>query len=357
VRNIQKKYDEAVDIGIQVAGSLGVKLPRHPRLIHVLLWVTPSLLDRVWRKPLALTNLDEARNPRARAAISILASVINSAYFAEPNLLPIISLCCSRLTIRYGATPQSAYGFAVWGLVLCGVFGQIDAGYNFGMLALNLGQRYRGVEEARAKFVVDSFIRHWMEPLPDVADHLDEDWNQNRDRGDAETATYSAGTLLCAHFLSGQTLDTEIRYSRQIDYLFSDAVQHVKDCFLAWAQLGVALTVSPLPERLMGNLYTPADSMPLVASTTDPVQIAVSSIATGIYEHLAGRFDSAEMYFATAARLESSLVSQMLIPGLVFFRGLNAYRLAELGRVGMKALRVARNQRSRLRRWAASRRR
>ena len=45
------------------------------------------------------------------------------------------------LSAQYGNTPLSAQAYATYGIILCGAVGDIDTGYQFGTLALNLVER------------------------------------------------------------------------------------------------------------------------------------------------------------------------------------------------------------------------
>ena len=142
----------------------------------------------------------------------LLLSNVAPGLLRRTQLLPLIGMTGSRLSLRHGITSQWPYSFAVWALVLCGALGRIENGYRFGTLALAVGRRYGGVEEARARFVVDAFVRHWKEPLPEVAALLHADWSHNRDSGDGENASYCAGVLNYTHFLAGGSLDLQERY-------------------------------------------------------------------------------------------------------------------------------------------------
>jgi len=352
IRHTQNRYAEAIDVGVQVAAALGVALPRKPKLPHVLGGVLHALWAQRGRDRMSFSALGAADDADMRAAVSLLCSVASAAYFSEPDLLPLIGIACTRLSIRNGMTPQSPYGFAVWALVLCGVLGRIDTGYRFGKLALEVGRRYGGTDEARARFVVDTFIKHWKEPLPEIANLLHDDWARNRDAGDAESATYCAGVALYTHFLAGGSLDAEERYAEAIRYLVGSELSHVKDCFLAWVELYGALRRPELPAELDAATFSYPLLLPQFERTGNRVQIAISSIAAGLLDHFAGRLERAEQRFALASKWERNIVAQVLVPGLAFFRALNAYRLAAASPDAPKLRRVARAQHARLRRWA-----
>ncbi len=212
LRTVQRRYSEGLDIGVEVANSLGVTLPRRPRLAHVLWGALRTLRAQRGRDPLEFENLPAATDPEIQATMLLLFNVAPVAYFGEPNLLPLIGMTGTRLSLKHGITSQSPYSFAVWALVLCGALGRIENGYRFGALALAVGRRYGGAEEARARFVMDTFVRHWKEPLPEVARLLYADFCYNRDCGDEEYASYSAGVLNYTYFLAGGSLDLHERY-------------------------------------------------------------------------------------------------------------------------------------------------
>ena len=352
----QNRFAEAVDIGTNVAARLGVRLPRRPKLPQVLWGAIQALVVQQGRNPLELVQIGEASGEQIRSAVSLLTSIASSAYFAEPNLLPLIATTCTCLSIRHGITPHSPYGFAVWALVLCGSLGRIESGYHYGLLALEIGRRYGGAEEARARFVVNCFVRHWKEPLPDVAQLLHADWARNRENGDTENATYSAGSAIYTHFFAGGSLDALERYSEPIRYIISSEQTQVKDCFMAWVELFAALRNSELPGELDGDWFSYPSRLPELEAAHNVVQVAMSSIPAGLLDFFASRYERAERRFALAAHWEDHIVAQVLVPGLAFFRALNAYRRLAAGLAGSNrhsALRMARRQRARLARWAA----
>ena len=352
VRNTQARYTEAVDIAVDAARSLGIKLPRKPTLVHVLVGAGLALWVQGRKKPLDFENHPETADPNLRAAVSLMSQAASSAYFAEPNLLPLIATTCTRLSLKHGVAPSSPYGIAVWGLVLCGVLGRIDTGYEFGELARSIGRRYGGVEEARARFVVNCFIKHWKDPLLDTAALLYKDWGSNRVAGDEESATYCAGVALYTHFLSGVSVDADLRYEGLMGYLESSDKIHVKDCFLAWGQLFETLRSEEISDDLIGSRFNLTEKLPHFEQTKNGVQIATSLMAAAILDYFAGRYERAEARFATAMEWEENLVGQVLVPGLAFFRALNAYRLLAQKPGQRKLLRMARKQTRRLRRWA-----
>ncbi|MCT4370092.1 AAA family ATPase [Yangia mangrovi] len=350
--SMENEMDQAADLCISTAAALGVTLPRHPGLGRVLIEVLRTLVPQGRRDPRSFAALPEAEDPRVRAAVRLMSQSSTVAYFSEPNLLPLLCISGTRLSLKHGLNPHAPYSFAVLALVLCGALGMLDRGYKYGLLALEVGARYGGTAQSKTKFVFDTFVRHWKEPLGDVVTQLYDSWVQNQNAGDQEDATYCAGVMLYTDFLLGRSVDTPGRHPEVVDFLRRTNMPHVRDCFLAWAELLALLSQPEFPEELTGPEFDYPSQVREFLRAGNGVQVAISSIAAGVLDFLAGRFDRAEERLALAAKYESNIVAQVLVPGLAFLRALNAWRLAEADTSQARRMhRIARAQTRRLAYW------
>jgi len=131
--------------------------------------VLDSLPNRIQNKIEELEYLPEMKNPDKLAAMRILLRISSAVYFTDPKLAPLISLKGVNLSIKHGNAPASAYSYAGYGLTLCGGVGDINSGYQFGNLALNLLDRFDAQEfKARTSFLVHSFVKHWKEHVGEL---------------------------------------------------------------------------------------------------------------------------------------------------------------------------------------------
>ena len=343
----QNEFDAAVSIAVSVAKTLGVSLPLRPSKLQVLGTALRALIEQGNTDPRKLADLPEASDPKIREAIELIAAACPVAYFSDPNLLPLLGITGTRLSIKHGIAPGSPYCFAVQALIYCGPLNMIERGYKFGELALAAGKRYGGRDEARAQFVFNTFVRHWKHPLSEVAPALYGSWAYNRDAGDHENATYCAGTAVNADLLSGRSVDIDLRHPELADYLRNSDMLHVKASFMSSLELLRALRAPELSDDLHGELHDYATE----SQTFDGkgVLIAQCAISAGILDFFAGRYKRAEVRLALAEKYEENIVAQPLVPGLAFFRALNAYRLAHGG--AKSKLRHARRCHRRLRNW------
>ncbi|TRW98420.1 hypothetical protein FNJ84_06500 [Paracoccus sp. M683] len=350
---------QAADLCIDVAAELGVRLPRHPGKMRVLTEVARAVMPQARLDLGRYADLPAAIDPRIHVAVQLMAQSAPAAYFAEPNLFPVLAASATRLSLKHGLNPYPPYSFATLALALCGGLRLIEQGYRFGELAITTAERYGGTHQSKAKFAVDTFVRHWKEPLDQVIDHLLDSWLRNREAGDQEDATYCAGVVLYADFLSGRHVDTTGRHPELIDYLRRTEMPHVKDCFLAWGQMLHLMGKPELPPELSGDDFDYPSKIAAFRQIENCVQIAISSIAAGVLDHLAGRYQRAEDRFALAAENEIHIIAQVLVlvlvPGLAFFQALNAYWLAEQDPAqAARMRRIALRQTLRLKFWKRS---
>ncbi|MDY7014115.1 MAG: serine/threonine-protein kinase PknK, partial [Cyanobacteriota bacterium] len=156
---------KSIQIGLRFLKRLGIELNENPSPsdIQSILARTAELLGE--RDIKTLIDLPLMTAPDKLGAIQTLAYISTSCYMAAPALFLPVMLSKVNLSIEYGNAEWSPIGYLGYGLILCGAFLEIDSGYEFGRLALNLSQKLgsRKVETMVAS-VVASNILHWKEP-------------------------------------------------------------------------------------------------------------------------------------------------------------------------------------------------
>jgi predicted ATPase/class 3 adenylate cyclase/tRNA A-37 threonylcarbamoyl transferase component Bud32 len=188
----QNRMLEAIDIALQVLKQLGISLPRKPKKWQIILALLQTKLTLGRKRIDALKELPEMTQPDKLAAMRILASVNSATYIAAPELFPLLVLKQVNLSIKHGNTVFSTYTYAVYGLILCGVLGDIDNGYQFGNLSITLLEKFNVKElKARTIFVVSLFIKHWKEHLRETLKPLLEAYQNGLLTGDLEYAAYA----------------------------------------------------------------------------------------------------------------------------------------------------------------------
>lgn len=243
---------KAVEISIEVLKKLGVKFPKNPRTHHVLLRLIKTKMLLMGKTNERLINLPSTNDAKMVAACNILSAAIAPAYFATPLLFPLFTLALFNLSIRHGYTKGTPASYASYGIILCGILGDIKNGYLFGQLAQQLVDHYHAVElESKISLMVNGFVLHWKDPFrntlaPLLAAHL-----RGVETGDLEYSTYSAYFYMVCSFCAGVEL-TKISDDMRRFHEFAQSHHTHKPVVYSMTVLGQTV------ENLLGNNDDPS---------------------------------------------------------------------------------------------------
>ena len=159
-----------------------------------------------------LSRLDLMSDPNKLEAMRILMILFAPVLIGYPHLMPLLGFKMVDLCVKYGNSPLATFAYVFYGWLLCGVLGDIEAGYKFGQLGVNLLSQFSVSEiNCRTEEVFYGFVKHWKDPLGTTLDPLLKSFQAGIDVGDLEYAGYSA-TIYCHNlFFVGQALDYVIQ--------------------------------------------------------------------------------------------------------------------------------------------------
>lgn len=189
----------AVKTAIYALRLLNVNLPSKSNKLRILLAAIATKFILFHKRVETLIDLPIMSDPHTLAAMKIMGIAGSPTYNAAPQFAPLLAFAGVKLSVRYGNTAMSAYGYASYGVMLCGVFGSFNTGYQFGALALDLLEKFQAKElKARTLMVFNNFIRHWKEHVREGLPSLLEAYQSGLDTGDIEFAAY-CGFVYCYH--------------------------------------------------------------------------------------------------------------------------------------------------------------
>ncbi|MEG4585823.1 AAA family ATPase [Microcoleus sp. MOSTC5] len=221
----QNKLLEAVNTTLQVLKLLGVEFPSkvNPSDIEQALGETASILNG--KRIEDLIDLPQMSDPYKLAAIRLLSIIFAPAYIAAPELVPLTVCKQVDLSVQYGNASVSPFAYANYGLLLCGVVGDIDSGYQFGQVALTLVSKLNAQEiKAKTLLIVNIFIRPWKDHLRETLEPLVLVYSSGLETGDLEFAAYGLLMYSCFCYFSGKELTVLEREMAT----YRDAVHKIK---------------------------------------------------------------------------------------------------------------------------------
>ncbi|MBB4078980.1 putative ATPase/class 3 adenylate cyclase/putative methionine-R-sulfoxide reductase with GAF domain [Lewinella aquimaris] len=203
----KNQLHEAIDTGLEVLAQLGERFPKKPRLPHVMADLLRTKLKLYGKDVDALEQLPVMVNPEKIAAMRIIADIASSSYWARPNLFPLVIFRMCHMSLRYGNTALSAFAFATYGVIMCGVLEDMKSGYRYGKLGLALMEKFE--ERAWTTQIycpVYALIINWNEHVRNTLRPLQESYHIGLETGAIEFACINSN-IYCIHsYLIGRPL-------------------------------------------------------------------------------------------------------------------------------------------------------
>ncbi|MEH2247991.1 trifunctional serine/threonine-protein kinase/ATP-binding protein/sensor histidine kinase [Nostoc sp.] len=321
----QHQQLEALRLAREVLKYLGVHLPERPTQTDIkqALRHTQTLLNG--RSIESLLELPQMTAPDKKAAMVILSSIISAAYQAAPDLLPLVIFAEFDLSVEYGNAPESTHGYVMYGLTLVAILGDIDAGYRFGQLGVNLLQRiYASKLAAKTIFAFNCFLRHWQEPAKYTLEGYLQAYSSGLETGDVE---YVALSLMCycdTAYWSGQELSalrqTIESHRKVIQQLRQDSCLHKQSIY---HQVIVnLLEVLPEPERLLGEYCHEDEIIQLYLKTNQETALYQVYFNKLLLCYLFQHYEQALQNAKLAEPYLDAVTGLMLVPIFYFYDAL-----------------------------------
>ncbi len=353
----QYKLMEALETSLFVLRGLEIKFPARPKKFNIILGLLDSKLAMTGKRIENLVNLPAMGDPYKLASMQILNRVGSVAYFVKPELLPLVVFRILKLSLRYGNAPESAFAYAVYGMILCGVTGDIEKGYQYGRLSLRVLE-HLSIEKfkARTYHMCCGFIIHWRKHIKETIRPLLEAFQSGLETGDFEYAGFCA-FFYCYHsFIAGEKLDfveQEMHfYSNAIKKLKHEQSFHMQELFRqAVENLRVE---SDICYELSGHHYDEKQMLPRHKKAKDRTTIYYLYFIKLFLCYLFGKYHLAEKYAKLAEGYIDSVVGMIVVPTFYYYDSLIRLAIfANSKRSEQKRLykRVCSNQKK-MKKWA-----
>lgn len=203
----QNQMQKALDMGKEVLKLLKIDLPPENARLEDLFSELKQLLKG--QEIEQLVDLPPMKDPYKLAALRILVDMSAPAYLTAPTLYPLICFTEVKLCVQYGNSDLSAYAYATYSMILCGILNDIDSGYRFGQVGLKLLEKYENKEiNAKVLMLVNVCARHCKEPARQTLEPLLIAVQSGLESGDIEYACYAAMFHITYLFLTGEVLDS-----------------------------------------------------------------------------------------------------------------------------------------------------
>ncbi|MEG4322088.1 MULTISPECIES: AAA family ATPase [unclassified Microcoleus] len=344
----QKQLLQAIDTGLQTLGILGLSLSEIP----------PEGLAGIKLPPLErLNQIPVITDGYQLAIMRILAMLISPVFIAKSELLPQLILTMVNFSLEWGNSAIGAIAYSWYGVLLTAAFGEIDAGYHSGQLALKLLEKLNAKQiKCRVYITFYAFIWHWKEHTKDTVLPLIDAMQIGLETGDIEYSVYASYNSCISMFCIGETLSNVEQ--KQLEYfaLAQQLKQELaKDLLEIWGQLLLNL------QKKSANKFHVADEslnekemLSRLKKTNNNMGIFNFHCANTVNHYFSIRYVEAVANASLAAEYSQAVVGFPIVCTHNFYYSLSllaAYRTADNTEPEKYLMQVVANQ-ARMQHWA-----
>jgi predicted ATPase/class 3 adenylate cyclase len=354
----QNRLSDALAKGLEALQGLGLSFPRAPSLPHIMLGLGRTKLLLAGKDVPALARQRPMVDAHKLQAMLLLERMVPPAYMSGSALFPLLVFSMVDLSVKYGNSPLSAFGYASFAITLSGVLGDIRSGSVFGKLGADTLEHTRA-ETFRVKvmFVLYVFIKHWTEPLAGCAAPLLAAYRSGMEAGNLVGATWSAYYRLLWLYFTARPLAELEGESSTYSAIFHDLGQtaaYRRNDMLRQVMLNLMGRTAD-PVAFGGETYRDEEIEGLTAKGDDATSRFFYYFNKQVLCLLFGRHAEAVRHGDSASTLTEAVVG---LPDLAFWSFWDA--LARIRRAESapeqdrrKLLQVARRQHKKLAKWAS----
>uniref|UniRef100_A0A7C3ZLG2 GAF domain-containing protein n=1 Tax=Planktothricoides sp. SpSt-374 TaxID=2282167 RepID=A0A7C3ZLG2_9CYAN len=321
----QHQLSAAIRTGLEILSQLGINLPENPTPADIGQAIGETQAAWAGQRIEDLIHLPEMTDPEKIAAMDLLFDVIHPAYDGNPGLFTLCALQMVNLSIKYGNTPLSAQGYGSYGIVLCGVVFDIDSGYKFAHLALNLLEK-SNIKKIKSAvfFLAYYFSIHWQGHIEKTLKPFLEGYQSGLATGDLLFAAFNAYGYASYLYWAGKKLalvaEEMAKYSQGISQIKQSLILSYQNRY--WQ---VVLNLMGSPENawiLAGAAYDEVAMMPNMVETHDRYGIGDLHLHKFILAYLFDNYQQAIANADIAANYLDAMLATPSVAGFYFYDSL-----------------------------------
>jgi predicted ATPase/serine phosphatase RsbU (regulator of sigma subunit)/tRNA A-37 threonylcarbamoyl transferase component Bud32 len=304
---------EALKIGLEVLNLMGISLPKSPTsldiqqaLLNTNNYLQGKTIDDLLNLPL-MTDAEQL------ATMGVLRSTIPPTYQAAPALFPLIVLSMVNLSIQYGNSVLSPFGYICYAVILHGVLLEINSAYEFGNLALMLVDKLNSLEvKTEIHFIAGACTIYGKVHAKETLPLLVKGYESGLENGHFEFGGYAAMQKGQHSYFIGREL-TEI--SAEIAIISHSLAQLKQNNALIWNQIFQQAVFNLLntannPCLLIGEAYNEQECLPILQQAND---------RTGLHYFYVNKLILCYLFEDDQQALENSRLAANYLDGVTAF--------------------------------------
>lgn len=321
----QSQVLDALTIGRTALAQFGITLPAQPDQAlteQALQALNARLQDKQIEQ---LIDLSEMSNPETVAVMRLLALLFAPIFLGNPGLLPLLCSTMVSLSLEFGNAPASSIGYVSYGMVLSTFLGEVEQGYRFGRVAIEVLNQLNAQEfKSVTLLLFGSFLQHRQEALKSMLQTTKEGYLSGMETGDFLNAGYSLNNYFYCYFFSGISLD---EWEPEVETYGAVLAKVKQDSALTYLKMQHQAMYNlrestAQPELLIGDAYDETVMLSKHHQDHELTALAHAYIFKLILSFLFERYTPALDYITQANLYLMGVSGMVQIPAFHFYSGL-----------------------------------
>jgi len=212
------RYREAVRLAERALKDLHINLPGTTEEINSAFASEISDVPRNMknRQIEDLLHSPLVHDPYIQVSIDLLSNAAPCAYIGQPEAFPYIALKMLNLSLQNGNTSESCFAYSAYGLMLVAAFGDIESGYRFSEMSIQLNEKLNDVSKRGTLLHIHAdHINFWKNHIRTDLPMLDRAFVACQQAGDYVYANYVAFETIWQVYEIGTPLEEALTDSER----------------------------------------------------------------------------------------------------------------------------------------------
>lgn len=157
------KMGESIRAACEGLAFLGFEFWQDPTSQHVAEETKQVAINLKGRSIADLINMPNLEDVNAKIASQLMMETFAAAFLSGSGIMfPYLVLKSVNVALRYGNSPETAFAYAAYGMLLCGSLDDTAQGYEYGKLGVNIIEKFNDIAlKSRIIYVYTMFVHHW----------------------------------------------------------------------------------------------------------------------------------------------------------------------------------------------------
>jgi predicted ATPase/GAF domain-containing protein len=316
------RIKECNNTAIEILKQLGVHIKPEPTRVSVLLNLLYLRMLLSTKKIEDIKNLPVMTDVHKLAAMRILMNAASSAFYTNVLVAITMAIKMVQLSIMYGNSPFSPFGYALYAIIIQGIVGKINLGYKFGKFSIELLNKFNPKEyETRINLLFNLFIRHWRDKLSTTIEPFTESYHRGLETGDYEFASY------CADYIGIHLLHTGAKLEKvkeEMEKYIEVITKLNQELIIIPLKLALQVVLNLMGKSknrilLVGESYNELEMIPYLIKSNNITSFgslyAMKVLLCFIFEDKKGSLDIA----LKAEKYKAPLIGMVYLPLIYFY--------------------------------------